>query len=255
MKILKKKYIYIIIIIFLIVPLYRSFSPTTPSYESPILIAHAGGCIDGFQYTNSIEATLNSINNGFNAFELDLLLSSDSIIVAAHDWNSFRHKTNHSFMNDTLSFSEFSSLKLHNKYTPMTPQLIDSIMTLYPNITLVTDKISTPSVINQYFSKYKNRLKIECFSIPDYFELKDMGYNGAAYSGVTIDLILSELKYLFCISNKRVTNLILSNITYNKYRKIVRWWCSPKSISLWGRPLQSDYEYQSDVESLYVEQL
>lgn len=252
MKKSQLNHIYCILIFvgFLSIPIYRVISTPSHIYDTPTLIAHAGGSINGHKYTNSYEAIINSIKTGFLAFELDFALSSDSILVALHDWKSFKGYTNHSFENDRLSFAQFSKLKLHDKYTPMSQILIDSIMNSNPHLILVTDKISNPEIINHYFSQYKNRIKIECFTLSDYFKLKELGYDGVAYSGISFELLISELKYLFCISNKRVTNLVLSNSAYIKYRKIIRWWCTPKSISLWGRQYKSDYDYQSDVESI-----
>ena len=53
------------------------------------LIAHAGGEIDGYVYTNSLEALQQAASRGYKFIELDLLLTSDSVLVAAHSWEDF----------------------------------------------------------------------------------------------------------------------------------------------------------------------
>ena len=51
-------------------------------------IAHAGGSINYHVYTNSLESLEKNYNLGARYFELDLLLTSDGKIAAAHDWDS-----------------------------------------------------------------------------------------------------------------------------------------------------------------------
>ena len=52
----------------------KSKSDTTFGPHEPLrFIAHAGGQIEGMNYTNSLEALNNSYKNGFRLFELILL--------------------------------------------------------------------------------------------------------------------------------------------------------------------------------------
>lgn len=50
------------------------------------VIAHAGGGIDGYIYTDSLEAINNSYDNGARLFDIDLRFTSDIEIVLRHDW-------------------------------------------------------------------------------------------------------------------------------------------------------------------------
>jgi glycerophosphoryl diester phosphodiesterase len=59
--------------------------------SAPILIAHAGGAINGQIYTNSIEALNSNYNKGFRFFEIDFSWTSDDELVAIHDW--FKYDT------------------------------------------------------------------------------------------------------------------------------------------------------------------
>lgn len=53
------------------------------------LIAHAGGDIDGNPYTNSRQALLLSIRNGFHLIEMDFVQTSDGDWFVTHDWESW----------------------------------------------------------------------------------------------------------------------------------------------------------------------
>lgn len=50
------------------------------------LVAHAGGTIDGNPYTNTREALLLSIRNGFHLVEMDFSETSDGNWFTTHDW-------------------------------------------------------------------------------------------------------------------------------------------------------------------------
>jgi len=132
-------------------------------------IAHAGGTIQGFRYSNSLEAVREALAHGMDYIELDLCLTADSQLVAWHDWNwqwAF-----------TPTYEQFMSRKVYDRFTPMDFAMIDSIMANNPGLTLVTDKISDPEIIDFYFHPYKQRMWVECFSDEDYFSLRQSGYH------------------------------------------------------------------------------
>ena len=133
-------------------------------------IAHAGGSIDGYIYTNSLEAVQNALSHDLEYIELDLSFTSDNYLVASHGWEGFNFET-------TPTYEQFMSNKIYGKYTPIDAHRIDSILSANPNLSLVTDKISDPNVIDTYFHRYKKRMWIECFSDEDYFRLQKLGYN------------------------------------------------------------------------------
>lgn len=56
--------------------------PSSPK----VLVAHAGGAVDGIPYTNSRTAFDRSCARGFRLFEVDLLWTSDARVVLLHDW-------------------------------------------------------------------------------------------------------------------------------------------------------------------------
>ena len=191
-----------ILFIVLCVRFYGSFEI---GVKKPVYIAHAGGSIEGYSYTNSLEAVTNALNNGINYVEIDLNYTIDSVLVCVHDWNHFNRITNCD--KDSIpSFEEFKRRKIYGKFTPISFYDIDSIMSVTPQMFLVTDKISEPSIIDKYFSKYKNRLVIECFSIDDYAFYMKQGYylpmlslnlnpRSIFVQNLKYSLFLSDLKY------------------------------------------------------------
>jgi glycerophosphoryl diester phosphodiesterase len=56
--------------------------------EHPQLVAHAGGAVYGYRYTNSLEALNAAYAVGFRYVELDFELTSDGEIVLIHDWEA-----------------------------------------------------------------------------------------------------------------------------------------------------------------------
>lgn len=138
-------------------------SPDLPHY-----IAHAGGSVYRYMYSNSLEAVRNTLAHGFDFMELDLSVTSDGELVAWHDWQ-FE-------WTEAPTHDEFMARKIYGLFTPINFPRMDSILTANPQLTLVTDKISDPAVIDRWLGKYKDRMWVECFSDADYFALQEKGY-------------------------------------------------------------------------------
>ncbi|MEE1253580.1 MAG: sulfatase-like hydrolase/transferase [Paludibacteraceae bacterium] len=141
-------------------------------FESPDLphyIAHAGGSVYRYMYSNSLEAVRNTLAHGYDFMELDLSVTSDGELVAWHDWQ-FE-------WTGAPTHDEFMARKIYGLFTPIDFPRMDSILTANPQLTLVTDKISDPAVIDWWLGKYKDRMWVECFSDEDYFALQEKGYH------------------------------------------------------------------------------
>lgn len=140
--------------------------------DMPGLIAHAGGIIDGYEYTNCVEALESSLNDGYKYVEIDLLISSDGYPVAVHDWEMFNEATGFpEYGNEALNYDEFVSRKLYGKYTPITYREIIYYLDKNPDWILVTDKLDDVDVLNTYFAEYKDRMLVEAFSFDAYVKL------------------------------------------------------------------------------------
>lgn len=132
-------------------------------------IAHAGGGINEYTYTDSKEAVLNSIANGFTLIELDLNLSSDDAVVAVHDWAEFRNFSNikPELGSKPMLESEYLNSKIYGKYSPVTKEFVDKIFSENRNLYLVTDKLNNYQKINSFFG-YSDRVFVEVFGVINY---------------------------------------------------------------------------------------
>lgn len=112
--------------------------------EEMVLIAHAGGGIDGINYTNSLESFIENYDKGFRVFEFDFLLTSDNKIVARHDWLETMEQTDSS-NNLPLSYNEFISNKIYGSYTPLDFKSVIELMKIYGDIDVIIDSKTTSS--------------------------------------------------------------------------------------------------------------
>lgn len=142
------------------------------------LIAHACGITpEGDLYTNSKEALLRSLEMGYKFIEVDLAITSDSQVVALHDWYLYNTLfTDNEALDETPhTLNDFLNSKYYGEYTTMS--LTDVLEIVKDkDVIIVTDKVSDPVIIDKYFSEFKDRLLIEAFSLDDYNELKRLGY-------------------------------------------------------------------------------
>ena len=139
-------------------------------------IAHGGGSIDGYLCTNSLEAVENALANGIDYVELDLALTTDSLLVATHDWSFFRETAGFTPSDEAVDSSTFVNAKIYGLYTPLTAREIVQLLERHPSMTLVTDKVSDPEIIDRYFSGFRDRVIVESFSRRDYNALNALGY-------------------------------------------------------------------------------
>lgn len=135
-------------------------------FLTDVFIAHAGGAIEGFTYTNSLEALDLSYSKGCKLFELDIEETSDEKLVAVHDWKYCKTITNYSgSIDDTpLTEEQFLSLKIHEKFTPLNMEKINEWFAKHEDAILVTDKINNPAEILHKGFLFKDRLMMELFT-------------------------------------------------------------------------------------------
>lgn len=170
---------------------------TQEKVERAELIAHAGGAIDGYVYTNSLEALERAVENGYRYIEFDLGFTSDSVLVAVHSWSDFNRMTGNANWGDSVpSYSHFTAQKIHGRYTPLTAGMINDYFVKNPGIYLVTDKISDPDILSSSFPQLKNRMVVEAFSYNDYKRLVKEEYYRVLYSCMAEDMGSALVKNL-----------------------------------------------------------
>lgn len=132
------------------------------SFDTSRYIAHAGGVVDGYVYTNSLEALNQSYEMGFKLFELDIQTTSDKHFVAVHDWKSWKKATQFSG-NIPPTRAEFLSQKMYGKFTPLDLAAINQWFAQHADAVLVTDKTNDPVGFSSQFTDL-SRLKMELFT-------------------------------------------------------------------------------------------
>ena len=185
------------------------------SMSSPELIAHGGGEIDNHRYTNSLEAINKSVADGYRYIEIDFSITSDSVMVAAHDWRMFNRITGFEHKGDTApTFADFSSRRIYDKYTPLSAADINKIFEKDTTIYLVTDKISSPELLSRNFPHLKKRMVVEAFSYEDYDTLCSEGYFRVMFSVLAQDFANMFLKHFIysCFNEGHKIEWVVSDV-------------------------------------------
>jgi len=133
-----------------------------------ILIAHAGGGLDGLHYTNSRQALEAAIAAGFKFIELDLLLTCDGHLAAVHDWAHFRKISGGPESEACLDLADFKSRTIHGRLGVLGAGEINEIFSRHPGLYLVTDKIRDFEALTGQLNLPAERLLVEVFSYKDY---------------------------------------------------------------------------------------
>jgi hypothetical protein len=179
-------------------PDYLVMKPKPRPYR---YIAHAGGGIDGHFYTDSLEALNASYTKGFRMFELDLVITRDGKIVAAHDWDSWKSYTG--FPGEIPpTLNEFLQYKIFGLFTPLSRYDIENWFSVHSDCILVTDKITDFALLKKAFS-FRDRILIETFSLSDYVSAFKTGFK---YPMLSLDSVKcgEEGMYMetFIVKNK-----------------------------------------------------
>lgn len=99
-------------------------------------VAHALGGYQGTVYTNTKEAFLANYARGFRLFEVDLIETSDAVLVANHDW-----ETPGRF--DTgplpLSYAAFKTARVYGRLTPLTSWEVLDLVASHRDVRLILD--------------------------------------------------------------------------------------------------------------------
>ena len=114
--------------------------------QTPPLIAHAFGEIDGNTYTNSLDAFQHNYALGHRVFEVDLTFPVGSYtLIASHDREHWRAKSG-AAPGTAYTYENFMASTLCGGYTPMDYRDVIDLMSEYPDIYIVTDTKYTDRV-------------------------------------------------------------------------------------------------------------
>ncbi len=155
---------------------------TTLSHAQPLMIAHAGGGINGQNYTNSLESLESNYNKGFRVFEIDFSWTSDGQLVCLHDWDKRFKKIFGFKTKQPLTLKSFKQLldnskKLH----PCTLDTFASWVLKHKDIKIITDvKTNNIKAIRKILVLYPElqpQLIVQFYQPEEYPILKGMGFD------------------------------------------------------------------------------
>lgn len=165
-------------------------TPTpTLNIRNAKFIAHAGGDIDAIRYTNSREAFLNAIKQGFEFIEVDLRLTLDGHYFAAHYVDDFNSMTGYPWQwLIPPTTSQVRKRKILDRYTPLLLSDIADILKTNENVMLDIDKGESYETMFHEISM-PDRVIIETNTASRYIAARVAGFPYVAYAGTDAEVI------------------------------------------------------------------
>lgn len=197
-----------------IVKLHCPVEVVPPFFENKY-VAHAGGGFKDNVYSNTKEAIINSINNGFDFIEVDLALTSDDKLVCSHGWDKNTYEAIGVDYEGVPTYDEFMSWKVLGKYNTIDVDDLVGIMKEYPDLLIEIDlkkfgKARTKKAITQLIESAEHdeqildRILMQFTSETAYFAIEEI-YSFKYYQYFTYkSRITDELDDVirFCKDNK-----------------------------------------------------
>ena len=144
----------------------------------PEKIIHAGGTVDSFVGSNSLEALENSYALGHRFMEMDFVLSSDGIPVCLHDWSNYYSST---LSDMPITAEEFLQVKIFDAYTSLTLDTLVLWLAEHPDVYIVTDiKEDNVNVLRHIANEHPEivpRLIPQIYQYAEYAPVRAMGYS------------------------------------------------------------------------------
>ncbi len=155
---------------------------TTLAQAQPLMIAHAGGGINGQNYSNSLEALDLNYAKGFRTFEIDFSWTADDELVCLHDWKKRFKKVFGIKTKQPLTLKSFQQLL--DKTTGLHPCTLDTFSAWLMNhkdVKIITDvKHSNLKAIKKIIAQHPNlqpQLIPQFYQPEEYSILKHMGFD------------------------------------------------------------------------------
>ena len=219
-------------------------------FKVPRYIAHAGGGIEGYTYTNSLEALNYSYELGFRSFEIDMVEDKNGKILGAHDWEHWAQITG---CDSTLPVTEehFLTHQVFDKFTPMSMDMINQWFTEHPDAILVTDKINSPKKMASQFVD-KSRLIMELFSFDAIKEAKECGVEFMMSENVLDEIDGDYVDKLIYILNEDIKYISISRRSIEKYKNLLVK-CKKSGVKVFVYHV--NYDEGKDEEYVYYNEL
>lgn len=162
--------------------LHRLIEPSTRK-ELPLdmrYIVHAGGEIDGYDLTNSMDALENSYQMGNRFIEIDFSYSSDMYHVCIHDWN-YELIPGYAPDSGALTKDQFLNSKIYDLFRSMWIDDVAKFMRQHPDMYIITDSKDDNLDLARYISEkhgdLKDRFIIQIYSYDQYDPVSELGFD------------------------------------------------------------------------------
>lgn len=188
---------------------YQKYKKDTIRY-----IAQAGGMIDEYINTNSLEALNLSYQKGFRLFSLDISKTKDGKYVAVEDWKSWKEMSG--YKGNIPTVKEFMNYKIFKKYSPLSMTEINEWFRTHPNTILVTDKINEPKLFSTAFVDPK-RLMMELSTRESLVE----GVMAGILSAMPTEVVISSLNWQEIIKLK-IKDVVISRLSIAKNKDLLK---------------------------------
>ena len=148
----------------------------------PLMIAHAGGGINGMNYSNSIEALEANYAKGFRVFEIDFSWTRDGQLVCLHDWRKRFKKVFGVKIKQALTYQQFQHyLDETQGVHPCTPKSLASWLQKHTDAKIITDvkhnNIRAIKKLKAQFPHMVEHFIVQFYQPEEYAILKNMGFS------------------------------------------------------------------------------
>lgn len=149
-----------------------------------LVIAHAGGAIEGNAYTNSEQAMLANLALGARVFEIDFSRTQDGVWVGTHDWQTWKLQA-HWLGALPPAYADFAASRLRTPpgsirtpYTPITLGFLEKMLALHKDLVIVTDTKYDLGELARALKATRlfRSLVPQAYSIEDVDMLRALGY-------------------------------------------------------------------------------
>ncbi len=147
----------------------------------PLQIAHAGGAIEGHDYTNSLEALDLWYGRGCRWFEIDLDWTSDGRLAAIHDWNAAAERLfGPEFNGCWMSRQAFMEQPRLDGQTSLDDEALGRWLTAHPDAVVVTDckwaNVDALALLSVVIPESLPQLVAQVYHFEEYDAVRALGF-------------------------------------------------------------------------------
>jgi len=167
-------------------PLIVSAKNKNIASSPSILLAHAGGGLNGQTYLNSLDALDYNYQLGHRFFELDFSWTSDKQLVAIHDWKHTYKKYFNQDADKVPDLKDFMSLKMNHGQTQIGLSNLDAWLLKHPDAYIVTDvrgnNIQALKLMKKQMKSALKQVIPQMYHPSNYDTLQAMGYDNIIFT-------------------------------------------------------------------------